>query len=80
MLSSAYGTVEVNGTRSELLADFIVLIRSFYSNDIFSKEDIEYAIGVADKSVDELKEEIKETDSKEAIRNFLDELREALSD
>ena len=87
MLSSVYGSVEVEGTRSELLADFIILIKSFYDNDIFTKEDIEYAVKFADKSREEIaeeanciKEELKKTDKKEAIRNFLDELREAFSD
>ena len=71
MLKSNLGTVEVEGTRIELMADLSTAVRAFIKNDILDKDDIMECVNLAFDYKDEKVD-------KERIIKLLDELKEEL--
>ena len=60
MIKCNFGTIEIEGTRAEIYADFCTIIFSIYNDDVLSKEEIEKAVESATISREEAQKQAEE--------------------
>ena len=60
MIKSKYGTIEVQGIKAEVRADFCTLVYSLFNDGILTKEELEEDLQRGLKTTDEADEYVEE--------------------
>ena len=75
MITAKQGKIHIEGSRSEVRADFVAIADTLMEKDVLTAEEMHEAIELAQKSDEELSEK-----AKSVIKQFGEELAEAIKE
>lgn len=78
MIKTRMGTIEIKGSRAEVIADIAVIFKSLLEATNITREEIIKALDDAEKSASETDGEIKNIDEK--IRSLLEEIKQKIKE